>query len=361
MLQVLVVGLGPLGQRVITDLVSRRLGAVAGAVDIDPALAGKALSSVVPSLAAMPSEPAANVKVHASLDLALRQVKFDVAIVTTSSSLRACADTFRTLLASGASIVSTCEELTFPWLADAKLATELDAMAKRAGGRLVGTGVNPGAMMDAIPVMLSCLCTSVSSCEIYRIQDATTRRDQFQKKIGATLSKEAFAEGIKAGWLRHVGLGESLHFAAHHLGLVFDRWEETIEPVIASRAMSCAIGAIAAGHACGVRQVATGYAKTGTGEKAVISLIFQAAIGQDNPMDRIVMHGTPNLDVTFAGGVHGDIATSAMTLNVMQSLLAAPSGLHTSASLPMLRIAHPSAMAQLADDGLGGDELDDED
>lgn len=355
MLHVLVVGLGPLGQRVTTDLVQRRLGAVAGAVDINPGLAGKPLSEVIPGLASLGAEASAAVKVHSSLDLALRQVKFDVAIVTTQSSLKGCADTFRTLLASGASVVSTCEELTFPWLADAGLATELDAIAKRSGGRLVGTGVNPGAMMDAIPVMLSCLCTQVSRCEIYRIQDASNRRDQFQKKIGATLSPQAFAEGIKAGWLRHVGLGESLHFAAHHLGLGFDRWEETIEPVIADRAMTCSIGPIAAGQACGVRQVARGLRRSEQGEQEVITLVFQAAIGQSNPMDRIVLHGTPKVDVTFAGGVHGDVATSAMTLNVIQSLLAAPSGLHTAASLPMLRIAHPQV-----DAGMGEVDLDDD-
>jgi 4-hydroxy-tetrahydrodipicolinate reductase len=190
-------------------------------------------------------------------------------------------------------------------------------------------------MMDTIPVFASTVCNKVEGVQVHRIQDATTRRLPFQRKIGATLDREAFARGVGEGWLRHVGLGESLHFVAHYLGLPFDRWEESIEPVIASTAMTCGIGAIPAGHAAGVLQLATGY----RGSTPVVQLVFQAAIGQANPHDRVVITGEPNLDLTFTGGVHGDVATSAMTLNAIQSLLAAPPGLHTSATVPLLRLA----------------------
>lgn len=333
MLRILHVGFGPLGQRIVSDLYGRKLGQVVAVVDTSPEFKGRALRDSVPGA---PTD----VPISASLDDAVKlkdTLGIDAAVVTTSSDLRKCAPTFRTLLKAGLPVVSTCEELIFPWLRHAELAQELDALAKAHGGKILGTGVNPGAMMDTIPVFATTVCNKVHSVEVFRIQDATTRRLPFQKKIGATLSAEQFAKGVSDGWLRHVGLGESLHFVAHYLGLPFDRWEESIEPVIAKGAMTCGLGPIAAGQACGVRQVATGW----QGSKAVITMTFQAAIGQVNPHDRVVVHGEPNLDLTFSGGVHGDIATSAMTLNAIQSLLAAPAGLHTSATVPLLRLARP--------------------
>lgn len=334
MYRILHIGLGPLGVKIVNDLYDRRLGQVLAAVDIHPDVAGKPLSAVC-------SRATTSAPVLASIDGFKAWDKVDCAIVTTSSDMRRCAETFRTLLARGISIVTTCEEATWPWLRHAALSKDLDALAKAHGARLLGTGVNPGAMMDTVPVFATTVCKSVKAIEVHRIQDATTRRIPFQKKIGATLDRAAFRRGIKDGWLRHVGLGESLHFVAHAMGWKIDSWKETIQPVIAAKAMKCGLGPIPKGHACGVRQVAT--AKSAG--KTVLKMVFQATIGQSNPapQDRTIVKGEPNLDVVFKGGVHGDIATSAMTLNSIGPLLAAPPGLHTMASIPLVRWAPPHA------------------
>ena len=137
MLSILQVGLGPLGRRVADDLVARRLGAVVAAVDTAPELEGSRVSDA---------------RVTADLESALA-ADFDVAIVTTSSDLSRCADTFRALLRRGAAVVSTCEELLWPTLRHPDLTAELDGIAKEHGGRLLGTGINPGYVMDALPVV----------------------------------------------------------------------------------------------------------------------------------------------------------------------------------------------------------------
>jgi hypothetical protein len=330
MQRILHVGFGPLGQKIVGDLYARRLGEVAALVDTSKEFVGRTLRDFVPAAKS-------DVAITASLDEALARGRFDVAVVTTSSDLRKCMDVFRSLLAAGLPIVSTCEELVFPWLRHAALAQELDTVAKRSGGRIIGTGVNPGAMMDTIPVFVTAVCGKVQSVEVHRIQDATPRRLPFQKKIGAGLDDAQFAQGIKDGWLRHVGLGESLHFVAHYLGLPFDDWGETIEPVKATKRLQSGLGVIEPGRAAGVRQVAVGT----RGGKPVITMVFQAAIGQTDPapQDRVIIRGEPDVDVVFTGGVHGDIATSSMTLNAIPSLLAAPPGLHTSATVPLLRFA----------------------
>lgn len=335
MTRILQIGLGPLGQKVVTDFVQRGLGEVVGAVDINPALANRPLSDAAPALA---GTPAGAVRILPSLEAFADWSRVDAALVTTASDLRACAPTLETLLRRGQTVVTTCEEAVWPWLRHDALARSLDALAREHGGRLLGTGVNPGAMMDMVPVFVTGVCRAVKRVEVHRIQDATTRRIPFQKKIGATLDDAAFAAGVKAGWLRHVGLGESLHFIAHALGMKIDRWDESIEPVKADRDLTCGLGPIPRGAAAGVRQVATGF----SGSAPLVRLVFQAAIGQTDPCDRVIVDGEPSLDVVYQGGVHGDVATSAMTLNSIRPLRHAPPGLHTMASIPLVSWTPPA-------------------
>ena len=322
-LRILHVGLGPLGLRIQRDLLARRLGATVAAVDPARGVAGRKLGELVPG--------APDLRIAATLDEITDWEGIDVALVTTSSDLRQCAETFRALLERGVSAVSTCEELIYPWLRHPALARELDLRAKESGAQLLGTGINPGFLMDALPVFASAVCSSVRGVLIQRIQDATTRRVPFQKKIGAGLDREAFQRAVDAGWLRHVGLGESLHFVAHYLGFEVERWSETIEPVIAVRDLDCALGRIPCGHAAGVRQTAEGI----VGGVSVLRYEFQAAIGQAEARDRVFLDADPPLDLVIHGGVHGDTATSAIALNALRPLLAATPGLHTMATIPM--------------------------
>src|SRR6185295_16738689 len=240
-----------------------------------------------------------------------------------------CEMTFRELLRRGKAVVSTCEELVYPWLRHVALAEELDELAKKNGGRLLGTGVNPGFLMDALPAFMTSVCKHVKGVACYRIQDASVRRIPFQKKIGVGLDDAQFAAKVADGSLRHVGLGESLHFIAHYVGLPIERWEEDISPVKADRDMVSGVGPVARGRCSGVRQVARGYYD----EREVVHLEFQAAIGQSEPYDRVKIEGEPGLDVVIPGGVHGDTATCAIVVNAIPKILAAAPGLHTMATI----------------------------
>lgn len=329
MTRILHIGAGPLGQRIMSELHERRLGALVGVVDLAPELAGKAVSDFVRGADA-------TLRVLSSLDQFKDWDRVDACIVTTSSDLRACESTFRALLQHAKPVVSTCEELVFPWLRHRALADELHALAVKNSGRLLGTGVNPGFLMDALPTFATAVCKKVRSMRIARIQDASSRRIPFQKKIGVGLSEDEFRRKSSDGSLRHVGLGESLHFIAHYVGIRIERWEEDIGPVRAERDIVSALGVVPQGGISGVRQVARGYFD----EQETIRLEFQAAIGQLDPYDRIVVDAEPPLDIIINGGVHGDIATCAITLNAVLRLLAAAPGLHTMATLPL--VSHQS-------------------
>ncbi len=322
MLRMIQIGLGPLGRRVLEDLADRELGRVVGAVDMDPELVGRDLSDIVPGVGR-------SVRVAPSIEELDDTQQANCAVVTTGSALESCRDTFVALLERGLPTVSSCEELAWPWLRHPVLAAELHERCVRGGARLLGTGVNPGFLMDALPVMLSGVCRAVRGVEVWRVQDATTRRVPFQRKIGATLDLEAFEARRLEGSLRHVGLGESLHLVAASLGLSLERWEESLEPVIAEQALECGLGPIPAGHAAGVRQVGVGHGPQGP----VVRLVFQAAIGQADPHDRVRIDGEPPVDLRIQGGVHGDVATSAILLNAIPALLEAQAGLHTMVSI----------------------------
>lgn len=326
MLRVLHVGLGPLGRRVVADLESRRVGTVIAAVDLAPGLAGLPLSSVVEGV-----ENAT--RVLPSLDKVGGWDSIDAAIVTTSSDMAACAPTFRALLERGLAVVSTCEELLWPALRHPGLAKELDALARRSGGRLLGTGINPGFLMDLLPVVFTGVCRRIDHVFVERVQDATTRRIPFQRKIGATLDDAAFAAKVAEGTLRHVGLGESLHFVCAGVGLPIDDWSESIEPVKADRRIECGLGIIEPGTASGVRQVATA---THQGRE-VARLEFTASIGQRDPRDRVVLRGEPELELVIPGAVHGDIGTSSVVINALRPTIEAPPGLHTMMSIRPVR------------------------
>jgi 4-hydroxy-tetrahydrodipicolinate reductase len=321
--RILHVGVGPLGQRIIAELVDRKLGRIIAAVDPAPEFRARDLHSVVPT-----ADP--GVSILPSLDAVTNWDQIDAVVVTTSSDLGACASTFRSILAKGKPLVSTCEELVYPWLRHLGLAEELDMLAKAGGGRLLGTGVNPGFLMDTLPVVLTGVCRKVAAVRCSRIQDASSRRVPFQKKIGAGLDDDTFARRVADGSLRHVGLGESLHFIAHYTGVKIERWDEDIRPVHATRDLVCALGPIPKGKVSGVRQTARGYAD----ERVAVSLEFQAAIGQEDPHDRVVVEGEPPLDVILHGGVHGDLATSAIVCNAIPKIIAAKPGLHTMATVP---------------------------
>lgn len=88
---------------------------------------------------------------------------------------------------AGISVVSSCEELLYPPLREPRLAKRLDQLCKQHGARVLGTGVNPGFVMDVLPVCLTGVCRTVRAIRIQRVVNAATRRGPLQKKSGSGL------------------------------------------------------------------------------------------------------------------------------------------------------------------------------
>ena len=91
------------------------------------------------------------IKVVANLDeLELSDENPKVAIHATGSNLEKVWPQIKNLLNHGFSVVSTCEELSYPWYRYAELSKEIDDYAKNKGLFVIGTGVNPGFIMDTM-------------------------------------------------------------------------------------------------------------------------------------------------------------------------------------------------------------------
>jgi 4-hydroxy-tetrahydrodipicolinate reductase len=327
------VGIGPLGQKVLRYAVERGCFNIVGAVDPDPQKAGKDLGELCGT------EPL-GITVRPTLDEALAKRSADVALLTTVSSLVALESQVAELAKAGLNIVSTCEELFFPWKTNPEVAGRIDRTCIQNSVACVGTGVNPGYLMDLLPTFLTGLCQNVRKVEVWRIQDASVRRIPFQQKIGAGLTLEEFEIKKKAGTLRHVGLPESVDFIAHRLGWTLDRSEETLEPVIAEKQIDSGYKPIAKGMARGVHQVGRGF----VGSKEVITLNFKAAVGESESYDQVHLDAEPPIRSRIAGGVNGDIATCAITLNAVRSILQASPGLKTMAEIPPIAFFNEAAV-----------------
>jgi hypothetical protein len=309
MVKILQIGLGPLGQKTVKYAIERGFKIVA-AVDNNPELIGKDVGDVC-GLKKM------NVKIQGTVKEALSKKKADIAVVTTVSSLVKLEGIVTDIAKHKLSIVSTCEELSYPWKIQPKLSKKLDLICKKNKICLLGTGVNPGFLMDFFPTVLTAVSKEVEKIEVIRVQNASVRRIPFQQKIGAGLTLSQFKQKEKDGTLRHVGLPESVDFIAARMGWKLTKKTESLEPVIAKSDIKSGYKPIKAGEACGVEQIGRGF----VGSKEVITLHFRAAVGEEKSFDTVKISGEPNISSTIEGGVNGDVATCAITLNAIRSVL----------------------------------------
>jgi len=323
MTRLIVIGFGPLGQRVVRYALQRKSVEIAGVVDIDPAKIGKDVGT-------LSGRRKIGTPVSMSLADALKRRRADVALLTTVSSLKKLEPQVVEAARNRLDVVSTCEELSFPWRTAPTIAARLDRTCRRYGVTCLGTGVNPGFLMDFLPVILTAVNQRVRKVTVQRIQDASTRRVPFQQKIGAGLTRAEFRKKAAMGRLRHVGLPESVHMIAHALGWRLTKVTESLKPVIARRPILSGYRPIEPGMASGVDQSGRGY----VGNRVAITLRFRAAVGEPKSYDRIEIRGEPDIVSTIEGGVNGDVATCAIVLNAVRSVKAADPGLKTMLDVP---------------------------
>ncbi|HVZ86314.1 MAG TPA: dihydrodipicolinate reductase [Polyangia bacterium] len=314
-IRVALVGLGAIGREVLKAIRARPSLELSGVAD--PAFIGRDAGEV--------SEIGAiGLKIAAGLPAALSGA--DVAVVLTGSGVADVMPILDAAASAGVDVVSTCEDLSYANLATPELAQQLDARARAAGISVLGTGVNPGLVMDRLPVTLAAASVRVDRIRVERVVDAAKRRAPLRAKVGAGLTAAEFQAGVADRRLGHRGLAESCALVGLGLGWKFDEIRSTIGPVTEPRP------GIDAGRVAGLRQSAVGLR---AGQEAV-RLDLEMSVAAPDPHDRIVIDGDPPLDLLIRGGTHGDRATVATVLNAIPALVAATPGLKTVLDLALV-------------------------
>ena len=305
-------GIGPIGAEIARLLLTKSWVKIVAAVDIDPNKIGRDLGEVIGL------GRTTGVIVTSTLD-----AKPDVVCHSTGSRLREVSDQLKMLLQRGCHVVSTCEELSFPL--DEQIREELMQVARAANVTLLGTGVNPGFVMDKLPLTITSVCQDVKSVEIIRIQNASTRREPLQRKVGAGMTVDEFRTAVDAGRIKHMGLKESLMMVGNGLGVEFDHvTDEAIEPIVADREIITQFLKVAPGQVAGVHQTIEGMGRINVSRELRMYVGAEAVAA-----DRVIVRGVPDVEMEIKSGVHGDRATAAMVVNAIPRIVQARPGVLT--------------------------------
>ncbi len=317
-------GLGPIGIETAKYVLKKSDMEIVGAVDISKDMVGKDLGKI------LDLKEDLGVVVTDNARQLLSNIKADVVIHTAGSRIKGIYSQLEEIIESGNNIVSSVEELLFPLDEKSEAVQKLMKKALEKGVTVLGTGVNPGFVMDALPLFLTAVCQDVEEIHVERIVDAGTRRYPLQKKIGAGMTPEVFRAKVEEKALGHVGIEESLMLVAENVGFSLDEVKVTIDPVFAGKPVKTDYFDLKEGDIAGIKNVATGI----SGGKTVLTLDLRMYIGAENPHDSVSIKGNPPVNARIEGGVAGDQATAAILVNSTPAVVDAKPGIVTVKDLP---------------------------
>lgn len=321
-------GIGPIGQSCLRTILAKKDHInLVGVIDIDPAKAGKDVSEI------LGLDTPTGVTVSPDADKVLSSTKPDVVVHTTSSFLARMYDQLILCARHGASVISSTEELSYPYVRHPEISAELDRVARENGVTILGTGVNPGYAMDALALMATGVCNEVRSVTIHREVDAGLRRLPLQQKVGAGITEEEFAQKKATGLFGHIGLVESIRMVADGLGWNIDRIEEHLDPVISPKEVVTPYLTVKKGSVAGIHHHAYGY----DGDTLLLTLDLKMFVGAEDPRDAVKVDGDPPMDLVVKGGIFGDTATVATLINGIPQAFFAEPGLKTVKDVPLVR------------------------
>ncbi len=327
-------GVGVIGSMVAKTVIEKKKDwlQIVGALDIDPSKIGKDLGKVVGL------DTNHNVSIQNDPEKVVKETNADIVIHTTSSYLERVAPELKRLAGCGVDIISSCEELSYPYATNRKIAEEVDNVAKENGVTILGTGINPGFLMDVLPTILTTPCIEITNVKVGRQMNAANRRIPFQKKIGAGLSPDEFRSAIRNKTISgHVGLFQSISMLADSLGWELDKIEILEpEPVVLEEKVGSSWITVERGKVAGSKQFAYGIING----KRKIEYEFRAYIGAGEEFDLVDIEGTPRVHFKSTPCINGDSGTIAMLINNIPKVIEARPGLLTMRDLTLPSAAH---------------------
>jgi 4-hydroxy-tetrahydrodipicolinate reductase len=320
-------GLGPMGARIATLILEKRGIRIVGAIDIAKEFVGKDLGEILKSGKKL------GVILTDNAEELLSRARPDIAVITTRPHLNEIYPQIMVCVKARVNVISTCEELSFPYSKNPKESREINEAAKKHGVAVLGTGINPGYLMDTLPITLTGACQRVESIKVTRMMNSSKRRIPYQKKIGTGLTPKEFRKMIDEKEITgHVGLYESISMIAAALGWKLDNINEfPPEPVIAERKIVTPYTTVETGNVAGLKSIAHGIKN----ETPAIILEFISHAAVKDEYDSISIRGVPDIFERIIRGVHGDLGTAAVVVNMIPHVLNSRPGLVTMKDLPL--------------------------
>ncbi len=270
------------------------------------------------------------------LEEAIERAQPEIAIQTTCSTVDDAMDELTTLLRRGIHVISIAEEMAYPAYRSPNAAHELQRLAADNGASILGTGINPGFVLDTLIITLTGICADIESISAHRVNDLSPYGPSVLKSQGVGLTEAAFRQGVEDGSVvGHIGFPESICLIAAALGWEIERIEESREPILSRVPRQTEFITIEPGRTAGCFHKALAYRQGAP----VIELVHPQQVlprleGVETG-DTIEIRGTPDIRLAGTPELPGDIGTIAIAVNAIPRVLNSAPGLHTMLDLPV--------------------------
>lgn len=328
-IRVLQWGLGAMGGGMARLMLEKSGLKIVAAVDSRPDFVGKDLGVVLGVGKHL------GVAITNKPETVLNREKVDIVTLATTSWVKHQMPDLRKIILAGINCVTIAEEMSDAEAQNPTLAAEIDALAKQNNVSVLGTGVNPGFVLDLLIVTLTGGCHSVELVEASRVNDLSPYGPTVMKSQGVGTTPEAFRAGVADGSIvGHVGFPESIHLISEALGLDVDRIEQSREPIISSVYRETPHVKVEPGMVAGCAHIGVGY----RGDKEVVRLVHPQQIHpyleKQDTGDYIHIYGTPEVHMTIKPEIAGGKATIGIAVNMIPHVVAATPGLKRMIDLP---------------------------
>lgn len=329
--RVILWGLGAMGGGMGRLILEKQGMEIVGAIDTHPAKVGKRLSEVL-------GVAGCDIAVSGGPEHVIVPGKADIVLVATGSFTREVYPQLELVAKAKMNCITIAEEMAYPKAQEPDLANALDSLYTAAGVSLLGTGINPGFVLDSLIIALTGVCTHVDSIKAVRINDLSPFGPTVMRTQGVGTTPEAFQAGIESGSIvGHVGFPESMALMANALGFTLTRIDQVKEPIISATHRETPHVKVEPGMVAGCKHIAYGY----VGERLVITLEHPQQIRPEVENvatgDYIYITGTPNINMAIKPEIPGGIGTIAMAVNMIPAVVNATPGLKSMSDLPIPR------------------------
>jgi len=318
-IRVALFGFGQVGRR-LAAILARRAGVEIVAI-ISPSLAGQPARQHVPDLSA-------DLTIAGEAQAALAESRPQVVLHATAPYLAEVLDQLLLGVRMGSHVISSCEELAYPWVVHRAEAETLDREARRAGVSVLGTGVNPGFVFDSLVLDALGSRWAPTAITVTRVSDASAFGPAVRRRLGLGLPPADFEKIAAAGASAagHVGFRESMDMVATALGLQIEAFEESMKPIVAAAADA----GVEVGTTIGFHQIATGACRGGLPIEFRLTLHLRPASMELEVIDSVAITDRGRVfEIQVRPASVGLDSAAAQIVNAIPHILTAEPGLRT--------------------------------